>query len=116
MNIRRIDPGARLSQCVVAGQLAFLAGQVADDPSGDAAAQTRQILDAIDRLLAKAGTDKTRLLSVNIYLADMGDFGAMNSVWDRWVPAEAKPARATVEAKLAAPKYRVEIQAVAALP
>jgi enamine deaminase RidA (YjgF/YER057c/UK114 family) len=116
MNIRRIDPGARLSQCVVAGNLAFLAGQVAEDPSGDAGAQTRQILAAIDALLAKAGTDKTRLLSVTIYLADMGDFAAMNAVWDRWVPADAKPARATVQARLATPQYRVEIQGVAALP
>jgi enamine deaminase RidA (YjgF/YER057c/UK114 family) len=116
LNIRRIEPGRRLSQCVVAGQLAFLAGQVADDPSGDAVAQTRQILAAIDRLLGAAGTDKTRLLSVTIYLADMTDFGAMNTVWDTWVPVDAKPARATVEARLAGPEYRVEIQAVAALP
>jgi enamine deaminase RidA (YjgF/YER057c/UK114 family) len=105
-----------MSQAVVHGQTVYLAGQVADDPRADVAGQTRQILAAIDGLLAEAGTDKMRILSATIYLADIGTFGQMNSVWDTWVPAGHTPARATVEAKLAAPQYKVEIQVIAALP
>ena len=78
------------------------------------AGQTRQILSEIDRLLAAAGTDKTQILSTTIYLADIATFGDMNSVWDVWVPQGHLPARATVEAKLATPDYKVEIQVVAA--
>ena len=115
MQIERINPGARLSQAVVAGGLVYLAGQVADDTSKDVTSQTEQVLEKIDRLLGQAGTDKTRLLTVTIYLADIADFARMNAVWDRWVPAEARPARATVESKLATPAYRVEMQAIAAL-
>ena len=113
--IERINPGARLSQAVVAGGLVYLAGQVADDTSKDVTSQTKQVLEKIDHLLGTAGTDKTRLLTVTIYLADIADFARMNAVWDRWVPAEALPARATVESKLATPAYRVEMQAIAAL-
>jgi enamine deaminase RidA (YjgF/YER057c/UK114 family) len=113
MNIERLEPGARLSQAVIAGDFVFLAGQVARDPSQPVADQTRQVLAEVNRLLAAAGSSRSRLVSVTIYLADMGDFAAMNSVWDSWVPPDAKPARATVEAKLATPAYRVEVQAVA---
>ena len=114
MSISRIEPGKRMSQAVSYGNLVFLAGQVASDPSADVAGQTRQILGEIDRLLAAAGTDKTQILSTTIYLADIATFADMNSVWDVWVPLGHLPARATVEAKLATPDYKVEIQVVAA--
>ena len=114
MALKRIEPGKRMSQAVAYGNLVFLAGQVATDPSADVAGQTRQILGEIDRLLAAAGTDKTQILSTTIYLADIATFGDMNSVWDVWVPQGHLPARATVEAKLATPDYKVEIQVVAA--
>ena len=113
MILQRIEPGPRFAQAVTAGDFVFLAGQVASDPSADVAGQTGQILAEIDRLLAAAGSGREYLVSVNIYLADIGDFAAMNTAWDRWVPKDAMPVRATVEARLAAPQYRVEIQAVA---
>jgi enamine deaminase RidA (YjgF/YER057c/UK114 family) len=112
--IERLHSGPRMSQAVVHNDTVYLAGQVAMDPSADVVGQTRQVLAAIDALLAEAGTDKTRLLSANIYLADIGTFAQMNSVWDAWVPPGNTPARATVEARLAAPAYKVEIQVVAA--
>jgi enamine deaminase RidA (YjgF/YER057c/UK114 family) len=111
--IKRIESGKRMSQAVVANGFVFLAGQVANDTTGSVENQTRQVLDEIDRLLALAGSGKEKILSANIYLANMADFAAMNSVWDVWVHPEAKPARATVEAQLAAPEYKVEIQIVA---
>ena len=114
--IQRLHLGPRMSQAVIHGNTVYLAGQVADDPSQDVAGQTRQILAAIDKLLAEAGTDKTKILSVTIYLASIGTFAQMNSVWDAWVPQGHTPARATVEARLAAPEYTVEIQVIAALP
>jgi enamine deaminase RidA (YjgF/YER057c/UK114 family) len=113
--IKRLETGLRMSQAAVHGNTIYLAGQVAEDPSADVAGQTRQILASIDRLLAAAGSDKTRLLSATIYLADIGTFAQMNSAWDAWVPAGHTPARATVEARLAAPHYKVEIQAIAAV-
>ena len=114
MSITRIESGKRMSQATAFGNLVFLAGQVATDPGADVAGQTRQILGEIDRLLAAAGSDKTKILSATIYLADIGTFAEMNSEWDAWVPQGHLPARATVEARLAAPAYRVEIQVVAA--
>lgn len=113
--IKRIEVGPRMAQAVVHGNIVYLAGQVADDPAADVAGQTRQVLASIDRLLAAAGSDKTRILSATIYLADIGTFAQMNSEWDAWVPRGHTPARATVEAKLAAPPYKVEIQVVAAV-
>lgn len=115
MSIKRLESGARMSQAVIANGFVFLAGQVAPDPKADVEGQTRQILGEIDRLLAAAGTSKARILSANVYLADIGTFAQMNKAWDVWVPADAKPARATLEAKLAAPEYRVEIQVTALL-
>jgi enamine deaminase RidA (YjgF/YER057c/UK114 family) len=114
MEIRRIAPGPRMSMAVVHNGTVYLAGQVADDTSADVAGQTQQILAKIDALLAQAGTDKTRILSANIWLADIANFGAMNGVWDTWVPQGNTPARATVEAKLATPAYLVEIAVIAA--
>jgi enamine deaminase RidA (YjgF/YER057c/UK114 family) len=118
--IERHHTGKRMSDVVVfapAGErIAWLAGQVAQDPSADLAAQTRSVLSQIDKLLAEIGSDKTRILSATIYLADIKDFAAMNVVWDAWVPQGHTPARATVEANLAAPAYKIEIQVVAAAP
>ena len=113
--IKRIETGPRMSQAVVHGDTVYLAGQVADDPTADVRGQTVQVLASIDRLLAAAGTDKTRILSATIYLADIGTFAQMNTAWDAWVPQGHTPARATVEARLAAPQYKVEIQVVAAI-
>ena len=112
--IERLHTGPRMSQAVIHGDTVYVAGQVAADPATDVAGQTKQVLAGIDALLAEAGTDKTRLLSANIYLADIGTFAQMNSVWDEWVPPGHTPARATVEARLASPVYKVEIQVVAA--
>jgi enamine deaminase RidA (YjgF/YER057c/UK114 family) len=115
MAIKRFETGPRMSQAVVHGNTVYLAGVVADDPKGDVRDQTKQILAKIDRLLAAAGTDKSKLLSANIWLSDMAGFADMNSVWDAWVSPGNTPARATVEAKLAAPQYRVEIMVQAAI-
>ncbi|AQQ30728.1 RidA family protein [Burkholderia cenocepacia] len=114
MEIKRYGVGERMSQLVVAGGLAFVAGQVADDTSLDVAGQTRQILDKIDRLLEGVGLDKRRIVSASIWLADYRSFAEMNGVWDAWVPQGDAPARACVESKLAFPQYTVEIAAIAA--
>lgn len=115
MGIERIEPGPRMSQAVVHNGMVFLAGQVAQGkPGASVAEQTRDILARIDALLAAAGTDKTKLLTANIWLADIKTFDEMNGVWDKWVAPGAAPARATVEAKLAAPHYTVEIAVTAA--
>jgi enamine deaminase RidA (YjgF/YER057c/UK114 family) len=112
--IQRLQSGARMSQAVIHGNTVYLAGQVAGNAAEGVAGQTRQVLAEIDRLLASAGSNKTRILTATIYLADIATFAEMNSVWDTWVAKEHPPARATVEAKLAAPAYKVEIQVIAA--
>ncbi|RBP83637.1 enamine deaminase RidA (YjgF/YER057c/UK114 family) [Rhodobacter sp. 140A] len=111
--IERIECGARMSGAVVYNGLVWLAGQVGT-PGASVAEQTKDALAEVDRLLALAGSDKTRILSAQIWLADMADFAEMNAVWDGWVPQGATPARATGEAKLAAPDYRVEVIVTAA--
>jgi enamine deaminase RidA (YjgF/YER057c/UK114 family) len=117
MSIERIGVGARMSQAVVHGDTIYLAGQVAGKAAGASVGeQTREILASIDRLLAEAGSDKTHILSATIYLTDIASFAEMNAVWDDWVAPGHTPARATVEARLAAPAYRVEIVCVAAKP
>jgi len=117
MNIRRIECGKRMSQAVVCNGLVYLAGQVAPAEANEktVAGQTRLVLAGIDRLLAAAGSDKSKLLSASIWLADMDTFGEMNSAWDQWVAPGAAPARATVEARLAGPEYLVEIAVIAAV-
>ena len=115
MSIKRLHVGPRMSQAVIHGSTVYLAGQVASDPAPDVKKQTQQILAEIDALLAAAGTDKTKLLSANIWLADIRTFADMNSVWDGWVSPGNTPARATVEAKLAGPQYLVEIGVIAAI-
>ena len=115
-DIKRIQPGSRMSQAVVHGNTVYLAGQVAQGAvGGTVAEQTRDILARIDALLSEAGSDKSKLLSATIWLSDMRGFAEMNEVWDAWVAPGAAPARATVEAKLATPQYTVEIGIVAAL-
>lgn len=115
MTIQRIEPGKRMSQAVVHGDTVYLAGQVALDKAGASVTeQTRNILDRIDRLLAAAGSDKTKLLSATIWLTDMRTFDEMNAVWDAWVAEGAAPARATVGALLATPAFTVEIGVIAA--
>lgn len=114
MSINRIEVGSRMSKAVVHGDTVYLAGIVANDPKKDVTHQTQEVLAEIDRLLALAGSDKTKILKANIWLASMADFAAMNAVWDAWVPAGNTPARATVEAKLATPDYKVEIMVTAA--
>ena len=115
MKIERHESGPRMSKAVIHGDTIYLAGIVADSPKGKSVAeQTKNILSQIDGFLALAGTDKTKLLSANIWITDMTNFAEMNSVWDSWVSPGNTPARATVEAKLASPDYKVEIMVVAA--
>jgi enamine deaminase RidA (YjgF/YER057c/UK114 family) len=113
--IERIEPGPRMSMAVAYGPTVYLAGQVARNAAGGSVTeQTRDILSIIDGLLEKAGTDKSKLLSANIWLTDIGTFGEMNAVWDAWVAPGCAPARATVEAQLASAQYKVEIAVIAA--
>src|SRR5207247_5421885 len=114
MSINRIQPGKRLSAAVVHGDTIYIAGQIASDAATDVKGQTQQILKKFDELLAAAGSNKSKLLSATIWLADMRYFDDMNSVWDSWMDPANPPARATVEARLAAPKYFVEIAGIAA--
>ena len=115
MTIQRFETGPRMRQVVVHGNTVYLAGIVANKTAGESVAkQTEEILSIIDGHLAKAGTDKSKLLTTTIYITDMKTFPEMNAVWDGWVSAGNTPARATVEAKLAAPKYNVEIMVTAA--
>jgi len=115
MSIQRFVTGPRMSQVVMHGNTVYLAGVVAKETAGESVTkQTQEILSIIDDYLAKAGTDKTKLLSATIYITDMKTFREMNAVWDGWVSQGNTPARATVEARLAAPQYNVEIMVIAA--
>jgi enamine deaminase RidA (YjgF/YER057c/UK114 family) len=115
MTLQRIKNNERMSAAVTFANLVFLAGQVPDDRGEDASGQTRQVLAKIDELLAEAGSDRSRLLSAQIWLKDIdADFAAMNQVWCEWLPAGCAPARATVEARLASPNVLVEIMVIAA--
>lgn len=114
MTVKRFKVGTRMSQAVVHDDTVYLAGQVADDPSVDITGQTRQILAKIEGLLAEAGTDKSKLLSATVWLADIRHFEEMNKIWDAWVSPGNTPARACVEAKLARASLLVEIGAIAA--
>lgn len=114
MSVLRYEVGPRLSQCVVHGDTVYTAGIVADDTALDVAGQTGQILAKIDKLLAQAGSDKSKLLMATIWLADIRDFAAMNSIWDPWVVPGQTPARACIESRLATPAYKVEIRVIAA--
>lgn len=114
-SIQRFETGPRMSQVVVHGDTVYLAGVVAATTRGESVTrQTEEILSIIDAHLAKAGSDKSKLLSATIYITDMKNFAEMNAVWDSWVSPGNTPARATVEARLAAPEYKVEIMVTAA--
>jgi enamine deaminase RidA (YjgF/YER057c/UK114 family) len=113
--VQRFDVGARLSEMAIHNGVVYLAGQIPEDPNLDIEGQTLQVLQAIDRLLERAGTDKRKLLMVQIFLVDLKDFEGMNRVWDNWVVTGHTPPRATVQANLASPKWRLEVVATAAL-
>jgi len=115
MSIQRFNVGKRLSEAVVHGNTVYLAGEVPDDTAKDVTGQTEEVLAKIDALLAKAGSDKSKVLSAQIFLPDMKDFPGMNIAWEKWVVPGHTPARATIEAKLANPAYKVEIMCIAAL-
>ncbi len=115
MPITRSHSSHRMSQLVVHGTTAYLAGQVGDDTSADIKDQTADCLAKVDALLAEAGSDKDHILSVTIYVKDIGDFTQMNEVWDAWIADHGKPARACVEANMALPKFLVEICVIAAV-
>jgi enamine deaminase RidA (YjgF/YER057c/UK114 family) len=115
MSIQRLHVGKRLSEAAIYNNTIYLAGQVAEDHTQDITGQTQQVLSAIDKLLAEAGSDKTKLLQVTIFIADMKDFPAMNAVWDAWVVQGATPPRATVQASLAKPEWKVEMVVVAGM-
>lgn len=115
MSVRHIDPGLRLSEATVLGDRMYLSGMIPEDTSADITGQVKQTLAEIDSLLAKGGSDKSKILSAVIWLSDISDFAAMNAVWDVWVAPGHTPARATVEAKLTDPQMKVEIMVVAAI-
>ena len=115
MNIERLHGNQRMSQVVIHGNTVYLAGQVATDRNADITEQTRQVLQKIDDLLAEAGSDNSKILSAQIWLASIGHFAQMNDVWDAWIPAGHAPARACIEARLASPDLLVEVGVVAAL-
>ncbi|MBV2144149.1 RidA family protein [Falsochrobactrum sp. TDYN1] len=114
MSIRRIEVGPRMSQAVIHGNTVYLAGQVGT-PGASVTEQTKAILAEVDRLLAASGSSKSKILQAIIWLADMNDFAEMNAVWDAWVDPANTPARATGEAKLATPDYKVEAIITAAI-
>ena len=114
MEIKRLHVGKRLSEVAIHNGTVYLAGQIAEDTSADIEGQTREVLGHVDRLLAESGSDKTCILSCQIYLKDMQDFAGMNAVWDDWVPSGHTPPRATVESRLANPEVLVEIVIIAA--
>ena len=114
-DIERIDSGPRMSEASVYGERIYCSGMIPEDTSQDITGQVTQALAEIDSLLAKGGSDKTKILTATIWLADISDFAAMNAVWDAWVVPGQTPARATVEAKMNDPKMKVEIMVVAAI-
>jgi enamine deaminase RidA (YjgF/YER057c/UK114 family) len=114
LTIRRLHVGPTLSEAAICNGIVYLAGQVADDTTQDIAGQTREVLGHIDRLLAEAGSDRSRILSCQIFLPDLADFAAMNAVWNSWVDAGATPPRATVQAALVNPAWRIEVVVTAA--
>jgi enamine deaminase RidA (YjgF/YER057c/UK114 family) len=113
--VQRFDVGQRMSEMAVHNGVAYLAGQVAEDASADIRGQTRQVLAAVDALLVRAGSDKTRILRAQIFLADLADFDAMNEVWEAWVAPGNAPPRATVQAALAKPQWKIEVVVSAAV-
>jgi enamine deaminase RidA (YjgF/YER057c/UK114 family) len=113
--ISRLHIGPRMSQAVVHGDTVYIAGQVADDRKGSIESQTQQVLAKIDALLEAAGTDRSKLLAVSVFLPQITDFDAMNKVYDNWIDKKNPPIRACVEARLADPDLRIEMTAMAAV-
>ncbi|MEO5733659.1 MAG: RidA family protein [Rubrivivax sp.] len=113
--VQRFDVGHRLSEMAVHNGVAYLAGQVPDDATQDMSGQVRQVLAAVDALLARVGSSKARILMCQIYIADLADFPALNAVWDDWVAEGQAPPRATVQAALARPDWKVEMVVTAAI-
>ncbi len=114
-SIKRINVGKRLSDVAVYNGVAYVAGQIPDDATLDITGQTKQVLATIDKLLAEAGTDKSRILMAQVFVANMAEFAGMNAAWDAWVADGAAPPRATIEARLANPDLKVEIVVTAAV-
>ena len=114
MEIKRLHVGKTLSEVAIHNGTIYLAGQIAEDLTQDIAGQTREVLGHIDRLLAEAGSDKSRILMCQIFLSDLKNFAGMNEVWNAWVAESNSPPRATVEAKLAKPEWLVEMVVTAA--
>lgn len=114
MSINRHHSNQRMSQLVIHGETVYLAGQVAKDADANITVQTQQVLDKVDALLAEAGSDKSKILSAQIWISNIGHFAAMNEVWDAWVAEGNAPARACIEARLASPDLLVEVGIVAA--
>jgi enamine deaminase RidA (YjgF/YER057c/UK114 family) len=114
MSITRLHTNQRMSQAVIHGDTVYLAGQVANDASADITVQTRQVLQKVDALLTEAGSDRTKILSAQIWLTSIGHFAQMNEVWDAWVPEGHAPGRACIEARLASPDLLVEVGIIAA--
>jgi len=115
MSVQRFHVGKRMSDIAIHNGVAYLAGQVPDNASQDMGGQTAQVLATIDRLLAEAGTDKTRILMAQVFVANMKEFDAMNQAWDAWVADGHAPPRATIESRLANPDFKVEIVVTAAV-
>jgi enamine deaminase RidA (YjgF/YER057c/UK114 family) len=113
MSIQRIEPGARMSNAVVHSNIVYLAGRVGEGES--VTDQCKSALAEVDRMLAIAGSDKSKILQTIVYLSDMATFGEMNAVWEDWIDPVNPPARATSEAKLTTPKYKVEFIVTAAI-
>lgn len=115
MKIDRLDPGPRMSEVVCFNGVAYLSGQIPLDASKDIKGQTREVLEEIDRVLARLGTDKSKLLQAQIFLKSMSEYAGMNEVWDAWVVPDSAPARATIEANLANKDWKIEMLVTAAL-
>ncbi len=114
MSIQRLNPGTRFSQAVIHGDTIYLAGHTSHDPAAGVREQTRDILEQLDAVLAEAGSSRSRLLSVQVWLTDISTFAEMNEAWEAWVDPDNLPTRATVEARLASDDWKVEIAAIAA--
>jgi enamine deaminase RidA (YjgF/YER057c/UK114 family) len=115
MEIQRLHVGSRLSEAAIHNQTVYLAGQIAEDVTQDIVGQTREVLGHVERLLAEAGSDKSRILMCQIYLADLKHYDGMNAAWDAWVVPGHAPPRATVQASLANPQWLIEVVVTAAL-
>lgn len=116
MNLIYKHPGPRMSQIVIAGNLAYIAGQIPDpDCTLDVAVQTKLVLEKVDKLLSDAGSARDRIVMASVYLADMDDFVTFNEVWDPWVVEGHAPARVCLESRLARPEWKVEVAVVAAV-